>query len=149
MARITSTTKSNVPDLDPDMYDAVVKSVEEAEPSNSPFDKGLPREMITYRLRDEVDDEGKPLTLRQWVTIYPKLRPKQALYGVIKNLLNDGDDLQEDEDWDTADLVGKACRVQWGQKEKGEGMGITAVYGPARAKRGGRQAVTAAEIDEI
>jgi len=152
MARLMATNKSNTPDVDPGVYEAIITAVEEAEGGDPKYDKGYPREVITYQVKGLMDDDGKPLTLKQWVTVYTDgQRPASVLYGTLAAVLYGGEVIPEGEDIDTDDLVGKPCRIQWGKKDRGEGMGITAVY-PAKkaaATAGRGRTVTQADIDAI
>jgi hypothetical protein len=153
VARIQATNTGGVPDLEPGTYDAIVKAVDDVDDDGKFDNGGFPRQAITYRLTTETNEDGEPVTLRQWVTLRMPAGPKSAIYGVASALLYNGQPIPEGEDFDTDEFRGKRCRVQWGKKTKGEGMGIIAVYAPKTAKAAAaarqRAAVTEDDIDSI
>lgn len=156
MAVIAATNKSNVPDLEiGEVYDFVVKSVEDAE-DNGKFKSDFPRQVITYTLKDEAGktlagDDGKPITVKQWLTLYNPMRPRSAVYGVFSALQFAGKEIPEGEMLDTDDLVGKKGRLLWGMKSSPDGKdtspGIVQVMPPRKAAA--RAVVTEDDIDNV
>lgn len=150
--RTVATNKSNLPDLDEAIYEFVVKSVEDATGGDAKFDKGFPRQVLTYKL-NEVGEDGEPITVKQWVTIYPVMRPRSAIYGIFSALMFGGEPIPEDEDLDTDDLVGKRGRLFWGPVDKPDGtktVGVNKVMPPSTKKAvGAGKRVTAEDIDAV
>lgn len=108
--------------LDEGMYDAILASIEDWVP-----DPNKPRNMeygdkdqlvITYRLtQDSVPlewEDGSEATKRQWVNKVGKLTPQSTLYGLFSTLLNDGQPLDKERQYDTAELVNLPCQIFWG-----------------------------------
>lgn len=149
MAVIQATNKSNAPELEDDIYEFVVQSVEDAESNGDPrYNRdNLPRQVLTYRLAGLKGDDGKPITVRQWVTLYNPMRKKSAVYGVFAALMYGGEQIPEGDLVDTDDLVGKRGRLVWGDvttQDNQTKKGIVRVMPPTKQRK-----ITADDIDSI
>lgn len=107
--------------LDEGIYDAELATIEDAvRDPNKPSIYGDKAQFIfTYQLLDESGhelawDDGTPATKKEWINKVGALTPKSTLYGRFSALLNSGQPLDPEKEYDTNDLLHQRCQVVWG-----------------------------------
>jgi hypothetical protein len=126
---VYATNKAGVPDLADDVYSFTVSDIRKAQGGNAQYDKGFPRAEFVLQL-DRAGTDGKPVIVRDWITIYPEPGPATKLYQLASALLNNGQPLQDGHHVSNHQLLGKRGRLLWGNKEKGNGKGVVKYLPP-------------------
>jgi hypothetical protein len=107
------TVSEGAADLAEGQYPAVIEKIETQAPQpGSRFDK--PQLIITWKLTDVEREDGSDITRRQYVNDVATLTPKSGLYKLLSTVLNNGEPLAKDVDYDTDDLIGKPGVIFWG-----------------------------------
>lgn len=115
MATITGSAGGSAAwaELEADTYSATIESYEDAGPSK--FDPDKNQFQFTYAL-DMVDENGAPITLRQWVN--QVLSPKSNLAAIIQAT---GLEWEPGRPFDLDTLVGKPVRLMVNVKDTENG----------------------------
>lgn len=112
--------------LDPDTYDAVVSDVE--------VEEGEFGQQLKWKLA-LTDADGHPRELWAWCS--PKLSRKSKLYGWASAILFGGRGVPDDyEEFDTASVVGRPCRVTVALKsgDRGDYNKVETLLPPRQAR---------------
>lgn len=108
--------------LEEGLYQARLIKIEDAirDPNAPPSPYGDKDQWtFAYHLKDDDGNflewaDGTEATKREWVTKPNKLTTNSKLYERFSALLNDGQPLSKERQWEVDDLVGVDCQIYWG-----------------------------------
>ena len=158
MAVLTATNQGGGVPLEAGRYSARITGIEPWEQRpDSKFKKTEPEERLTLRVRGETRDDGGPLEIHAWITLYPNPGKRSQVYKLWSAIFFAGKELPEGEPIDTDQLLNCNVDILVGPKKEGEGNTITGFLPPtpvpARATTAAaatrRQRVTADDIDDV
>ncbi len=98
-------------DLDTGQYEATVDFIETqtADPASR-----FPKDQIVITWAFGENEDGDPITKRQYINEPQALTPKAKLYQVFSAVLCGGKPLEKGVEYDTDLLLGKSAMVFWG-----------------------------------
>src|SRR6266511_944037 len=154
MALLTSPNQGGGMPLEAGRYTARITHVEPWEDNGtSKFARTEPQERLTLRVKGYARDDGSPLTVSDWITLYANPGKRSKVYKLWSAVFFDGAaEIPEGTPIDTDELEGKDVDFLVGPKKEGEGNTITG-YMPTQKQAvtagSGVRRVTEKDIDEV
>lgn len=155
MAILSSTNQGGGIPLPAGRYTARIVKVEPWEDNGtSKFAKTEPQEKLSLRVKGYARDDGGPLLVSDWITLYPNPGKRSKVYKIWCAVFFDGAaEMPEGTPMNTDELEGRDVDFLVGPKKEGEGVTITG-YMPVQkqavgAGSGGVRRVTEEDIDAL